>query len=403
MFREVELQTNTGTYIYREEDLIGEGGFGRVYRGIETQEKIFVAIKRPHFHSSEALERFTEKDCRYLPKLQHDNIVKVFAVLTKVKNDKGVIGAPALIMEYIAGTSLHHGWEKQLKVLKAHERLLLFRKICQAIDYAHQQDIVHRDLKPGNILLTEESEPKIIDFGLAASLRPEEWIQLTRSKQLIGSLLYMAPEQQDARQADKKSDIYSLGLVLFFIFTGKHARELLFKGESTLAEVFTQELPSEVAHLCQLSCQLTKSKRPSSVEKLIGYVDFLLANQSIIKNNSSFFPWESHPVTRAWLSFFLLIGGSLGQVFSQNNYWSYFWLTGILALTGSKFYEKRVDSLPGKRFGLCFLSVLGGMFLSQVISSEKIWYIVASSIAFSTIFFWLYLFFLSWKENPSKI
>ena len=402
MFREVVLQANSDAYVYREEDKIGEGGFGSVYLGKGLQSGVPVAIKRPHFYSDDALKRFKYKDCRYLPQLRHPYIVSVMAVLTEVRNAQGELGPPALIMEYVTGKNLETSWAEYIRFLSHFQKLELFKKICEGVNYAHGQGIIHRDLKPGNILLDAQHNPKIIDFGLAASLKPEELRSISGSQQFMGSLLYMAPEQYDAKYADERADIYSLGLVLFFIFTGWHAKALLLKGEDTLTQMSDKYLPVEVAGLVKHACELDRKRRLHSSRELVDRLGELLSCLSLTGSPLASLRPPIGPFYRltAWrmalqregvaLSLGAMLGLVIEQSLNQTALW--LWVTAalpiliVLTLLSRNFGDNvSANTLPlGKTLMVAFCF----MFISAFWSDTGVWNYLVIVVGIASIAFW---------------
>lgn len=203
---------------YRIERELGRGGMGVVYlarRDDEAFEK-HVAIKlvRSGCDTAEALARF-RAERRMLASLDHPNIARVL--------DGGEIapGLPFVVMEYVDGLPLPDYCAAHS--LTIHGRLRLFRKVCAAVEYAHQHLIVHRDLKPGNILVTAAGEPKLLDFGIAKLLEPEfaaaDDAAPTRLRAMTPE--YASPEQVRGTPAGTTSDIYSLGVLLYELLTGE--------------------------------------------------------------------------------------------------------------------------------------------------------------------------------------
>jgi serine/threonine protein kinase len=198
-------------------ELLGQGGMGTVYKARQPQLDRLVALKiLPTELSRDAAfaERFT-REARALAKLNHPNIVAIY--------DFGKAGDfYFFIMEYVDGLSLRQMEEAQ-KQLRPEEALSLIPKICEALQYAHEEGVVHRDIKPGNILLSKKGRVKIADFGLARIAGRESGDRrLTGSRDVMGTLHYMAPEQLEHPHAvDHRADIYSLGVVFYEMLTGE--------------------------------------------------------------------------------------------------------------------------------------------------------------------------------------
>jgi serine/threonine-protein kinase len=212
--------------------VLGRGGMGVVYKARHLQSDRLVALKIIRMglgQDSAALARF-RKEAEVIARLRHKNIVRVHALGAHK-------GQPYLILEYIEQGSLDRMLGK--KPLPARKAALLALKLARAVEYSHQHGIIHRDLKPANVLMTEEGEPKITDFGLA---RDMDATRLTQSGDIIGTPCYMAPEQAagDVKRIGPATDVYALGAILYEMLTGRPP----FKGGNVLeilAKVGTQQ------------------------------------------------------------------------------------------------------------------------------------------------------------------
>ena len=196
-------------------ELLGRGGMGVVYKARQLQLDRIVALKilppvdalTPDF-----VARFT-REARALAKLNHANIVTV--------HDFGETGGLYyIVMEYVDGANLRQLLESRR--LAPAEALAIVPKICDALEYAHDEGLVHRDIKPENLLIDKKGRVKIADFGLAKLLRREPLdLTLTLSGMALGTLRYMAPEQMEKPETvDHRADIYSLGVVIYEMLTG---------------------------------------------------------------------------------------------------------------------------------------------------------------------------------------
>ncbi len=220
-------------FIIRE--ILGWGGMGIVARAEQTQpiaRQIAIKIMRPESQSPGMLSRF-EQERKVLALMQHPNIAKILqagyvdpssGAAVDVSADHALNAHPYLIMEYIDGQPIHQFCDQQRQNIMQRIRLML--RVCSGVQHAHSKGIIHRDIKPSNILIETidgQAVPKLIDFGVA---KPLEWECLEQSwhtgnHHFVGTLDYMSPEQtQLAGDIDTRTDIYSLGAVLYELLTG---------------------------------------------------------------------------------------------------------------------------------------------------------------------------------------
>src|SRR2546421_12099865 len=202
-----------GHYEILEE--IGRGGMGVIYRARQQHSRRIVAVKRILAHevnSHETLARF-RREAEAVASLDHPNILPIHEVSESEE------GLPFFSMKYATGGSLRSAASALRN--KPRECVQLMAKVTRGIAYAHGKGVLHRDLQPGNILLDENGEPMVSDFGLAKWL--DQSSDLTRTLETLGTPGYIAPEQAESRAADLTSaaDIYSLGAILFYLLTGR--------------------------------------------------------------------------------------------------------------------------------------------------------------------------------------
>jgi serine/threonine-protein kinase len=194
-------------------EFLGQGGMATVYKGLDKRLNREVAVKvilPGQQHSEMFLKRF-EREARSAAGLSHPHIIKVIDYYTEDS-------LPYLVMDYVSGGCLKDRLGIATPWKDAVEQLL---PVAQALDVAHKQNIVHRDIKPANILISETGELVLSDFGIAKTLNAEDLTKLTATGASIGTPAYMSPEQGKGETADHRSDIYSFGIVLYEMVTGK--------------------------------------------------------------------------------------------------------------------------------------------------------------------------------------
>ena len=207
---------------YRLEAVIGHGGMGVVYRGVDLMMKRPIAVKL--IRAIDGIELDDEVAGRFLreakntARVQHPHIVQVFDL------GRTEEGALYLVMELLEGQSLSARMRKDT-AMHPGDAVHIARQICEALEVAHTAGVIHRDLKPANVMLLrrggEESFVKVLDFGVAKSYSPDQQTQLTQLGMLVGTVDYMAPEQIMGKDVDGRADIYSLGIVLYKMLSGR--------------------------------------------------------------------------------------------------------------------------------------------------------------------------------------
>jgi len=201
---------------YRLESVLGEGGSGVVLLGRRSSDgcehTAAVKLVRLTFASEHLIQRFTAER-RILARLEHPNVARFL--------DGGLMddGSPFLVLEHVDGEPIHT-WARA-RGASTRECIELMRRVCAAVEYMHENLIVHRDLKPANILVTPQGDPKILDFGAARLLESAELSGVTRTNFPMMTLRYASPEQLRGLAGSTRSDVYSLGVILFELLTGQ--------------------------------------------------------------------------------------------------------------------------------------------------------------------------------------
>ncbi len=272
--------------------LVGGGGMAEVYKARDLKKQQFVAIKilsNSLSHDLEFIRRFTW-EAKATAKLSHPNVVKVF----NIGQDQNI---HYMVMEYIGGRSLkslikHRGF------LSPHECIDVAIQVCDGLSHAHQNGIIHRDIKPHNILCPHEGEYKITDFGISRLVKPHS--TFTKTGMVMGSVHYISPEQARGLRVSYPSDIYSLGIVLYEMATGR----LPFDGEENIAiavqhiqdpipdpKKYNPMIPDELVKIIRKALEKDPAKRYQSAYEL---KQALLQAKAVIPKET--FPYPRKPM-----------------------------------------------------------------------------------------------------------
>jgi tRNA A-37 threonylcarbamoyl transferase component Bud32 len=221
---------------YKITEFLGSGGSAKVWKAYDERTKREVAIKvLPEDFDAMLLARF-KQETKTISQLDHPNIIKIHDIGTDGKINY-------YVMDYVKGKTLkehiHERYELEKGSISSQEVTKVSRELAGALDYIHQRRVYHRDIKPGNILITEDGRSILMDFGIA---KAKDDKTLTAAGTLMGTPLYMSPEQLQAQEVDHRSDIYQLGIVMYKMATGK----VPFEGEnsySAAARRLTEKIP----------------------------------------------------------------------------------------------------------------------------------------------------------------
>jgi serine/threonine protein kinase len=250
---------------------IAEGGMGAIYRGRHRESGAIVAIKvmAPHLTKNPLLLKRFEQEFRAASRLDHPNIVRALDY-----SDNG--NRPYLVMEFVEGESLGQKLEREGRMSEA-EAIRLIAQVAQGLHRAHKQNLVHRDVKPDNILVTADGIAKLADLGLVKETETD--LNLTRTGRGLGTPHFMAPEQfRNAKNADVRCDVYSLGATLYQMVTG----ELPFRSNGPLdawmkkiqndlvpPRQIVPELSERVDRAIRRAMSADPEKRPASCREFI--------------------------------------------------------------------------------------------------------------------------------------
>ncbi len=244
--------------------VVGHGGMSVVYEAKHLLMNRVIALKLMHahlIHSEKAVRRF-QKEAHAVAALNHSGVIKIY--------DFGVAsnGSPFIAMEFLQGRPLSDAIREHGRI-EEDKAIVVFKTIAEALEHAHGQGVVHRDLKPSNIVVSKPDNPKeapkatVVDFGIAKITGDEgdEHLQMTATGEVFGSPLYMSPEQCAGRELDSRSDIYSLGCLMYEAVTGKPPFEAI-----TAMSLFHQH------QKCEAPKFSTLADRPNVSEELEGTI-----------------------------------------------------------------------------------------------------------------------------------
>ena len=279
---------------YHVERLLGVGGTGTVFLGRRKDLGSVAAIKilRDAWLSPVRRERFLIEQ-RMLSQLNHPAIARLY--------DAGVSdeGTPWFAMEYVDGVSVTDFCRDRR--LSIPERLMLFREVCKAVQFAHEHAVIHRDLKPANVFVTADGSPKLLDFGIAKQLETlDQPAYRTRTEFRMMTPAFAAPEQRSGRETGAFTDVYALGLILYILLSGRHPFE------SGAGDREDAERPSSVRGrelnaldagkadwadldvLCLTAIRSDEERRYRSVEALLRDIEHYLAAEPLEARADSF-------------------------------------------------------------------------------------------------------------------
>lgn len=267
---------------YEIQELIGVGGMAVVYRAYDIIEDKIVAIKilKDEFLGNKEFIRRFKNESKAIAVLSHPNIVKVYDVSfgTKIQY---------IVMEYIDGTTLKEYMSRQ-KIIKWEDALYFVKQILSALNHAHNKGVIHRDIKPQNIMLLKDGTIKVTDFGIARFSSNETQTMTDRA---IGSVHYISPEQARGSIIDEKADLYSVGIMLYEMITGK----LPFEADNAVSVAIMQmqatpkppreinpDIPKGLEQIIMHSMEKDPSRRYESAEEMINDIQKLQEDPSAV-------------------------------------------------------------------------------------------------------------------------
>jgi serine/threonine-protein kinase len=211
---------------YKIESLVARGGMGAVLKAVHPTLKRHVVLKKLTIRGSSAIAERFKREARILMDFKHDNIVQVFDHFKEGNSHY-------MVLEYVDGMSLDQLIKKQ-RSLSSELSLTIVLQVCKSLAYAHSMGVIHRDIKPGNILISKKGAVKLADFGIAVSDDDGD-SGLTKEGMTLGTPCYMPPEQiENSKNVDKRADIYSVGVMLYEMVTGKKPYPGNFSAETLI-------------------------------------------------------------------------------------------------------------------------------------------------------------------------
>jgi serine/threonine protein kinase len=320
---------------YQIIEVLGKGGMGKVYRALDKKLNEEVALKliKPEIASDKkTLERFNN-ELKFARKIAHKNVGRMYEVMEEK-------GTHFITMEYVPGQDLR-GLIRQSGQLAVGTAVSIAKQVCEGLTEAHRLGVIHRDLKPQNIMIDKEGMSRIMDFGIARSVSGKG---ITGAGVMVGTPEYMSPEQVESKETDQRSDIYSLGVILYEMVTGR----VPFEGDTPLSVAvkhkteapqdpreLNAQVPEDLSRVILRCMEKSKDKRyQSSVEVRSELINI---EKGIPTTERVFIKKEPKTVKIGeikWRNIFLYGGGSIILIVLI--------MLGIFLLTGR---QKVMDSI----------------------------------------------------------
>jgi eukaryotic-like serine/threonine-protein kinase len=260
-------------------DQIGEGGMGAVYRAVRADgmynKQVAIKFIRGGLSTDFFISRF-KNERQILANLEHPNIARLL--------DGGITeeGLPYLVLEFVSGVPIDQYCVR--RNLSITDRLKLFRMVCSAVQYAHRNLVVHRDLKPGNILVTEDGIPKLLDFGIAKILDPgQEEAERDRTLTVMQVMTpdFASPEQVRGEAITTSSDVYSLGVILYLILTGRRPYHISSTSPLEIIQSVCEKDPAKPSTAIARSPEPAKTANSGSNESAPGQTNTTLQQNKL--------------------------------------------------------------------------------------------------------------------------
>ncbi len=299
---------------FQIERLLGRGGMGSVFVAVQDRPRRSVALKiiRRGLATPSLLRRF-EHEAEVLGRLHHPGIAQIFEA-GMAAAAQGEIPRPFIAMELVNGPPLNTFADA--RKLSTRDRLELLAKVCDAVHHAHLRGVIHRDLKPGNILVDEQGQPKVLDFGVARAADSDLRVTTMQTSigQLIGTLPYMSPEQvlADPSEVDTRSDVYALGVVLYQLLTGRLPLDFGSRSIPEAARLIKEETPTKLSHVSKVfrgevdtivskALEKEKARRYQSAADLADDIRRFLRGEAIhAKEDSALYVLRKHLNRYRW-------------------------------------------------------------------------------------------------------
>jgi len=266
---------------YRVIRQVGKGAFGVVIlvEDLVVKDQFILKFLNPYVASDDnTIRRFTH-ELRYARKITHENVIRIYDFIIQRKTY-------AISMEYFPSRSLTSIICAQNKI-SMRKAVQIMRDVCNGMRAAQAVNVVHRDLKPGNILVNDNYLVKIVDFGLAAAASSND-SRLTKTGILLGTPTYMAPEQVRGKQIDSRTDIYSVGVIMYEIFTGKapyvgeESMAIMFQhveGNATPPREINPDIPESLERIIIKAMSVDPDKRYQTFDEILIALDSLLTTE----------------------------------------------------------------------------------------------------------------------------